>query len=315
VGLLLVATLLGSQRGEAFVHVVRQGGTVARIAERVYGRVELERVIVAANGLDRHAGTALVPGMRLEVPAVGYHRVQPGERWTALAASLLGAAHRGDVLARLNGSHPWLRPTIGQELIVPYNLRFVARQGDTTQAVAYRFLGRRDEAWVVASYNRLQRARLRQGEVILVPLTDLPLSEQGKREAEAAGARACTQAQGQARQAQRAAAEELPKLLGDVRRGRYVEAVRRGNLLLGRQGLTLPQKAAVHRQLTEAYVALGAVGLAASACRSWRAADPHAALDPVELSPKILAACVEQTEAPPPHGSATSGHRRGGRPR
>jgi hypothetical protein len=38
-------------------------------------------------------------------------------------------------------------------------------------------------------------------------------------------------------------------------------------------------------------VALDAPGQAASACTEWLERDPGAALDPLELSPKILAAC------------------------
>jgi hypothetical protein len=275
--------------------VVRKGETVAQIAEKMYGKVQLERVIVAANGLDIRGGTGVVPGMRLELPAVGYHQVLPGETWHSIASELLGAAKRGDILAQLNGSQPWIRPAVGREIVIPYNLRHVASRGDTTQALAYRFLGRRDKAWVIAAYNQLKRVRLRQGEVVLVPLTSLPLTEEGKRAALHAGALVRTQGGGQAREAQREAASKIPQLVGAVRRGRYVEAVGRGAGLLSRGVLSQPQLAIVHRQLTEAYVALDAFGLAANSCAEWRKADPDAVLDPVMLSPKILQACTGQT--------------------
>jgi hypothetical protein len=41
---------------------------LAQIAERSYGRVEMEQLLVAANGLDAGGGIPIVPGMRLEVP-------------------------------------------------------------------------------------------------------------------------------------------------------------------------------------------------------------------------------------------------------
>jgi hypothetical protein len=56
--------------------------------------------------------------------------------------------------------------------------------------------------------------------------------------------------------------------------------------------LTAPETAAVQKALTEAYAALDAIGLAATACSAWREADPTLVLDPVEQSPKILRACL-----------------------
>ncbi|MEQ9320558.1 MAG: LysM domain-containing protein [Polyangiaceae bacterium] len=289
----LLCTLAVTSDVAAFPHVVRAGETVAAIAEHMYGRVELERVIVAANGLGGRRGSAIVPGQRLEIPAVGYHKVLPGDTWQSVADAALGDPKRGDVLARLNDSQPWLSPEVSREIVIPYNLRFVASVGDTTQTVAYRFLERRDEAWVIASYNRLDRARLRQGEIVLVPLTDLVLTDAGKQAALDAGALVRTEAGGTAREAQQQASTELPRLATDVRRGRYIEAVARGSALLAREGLSQPQLAETQRYLTEAYVALDATGLAANACAEWRRHDPAAVLDPIELSPKIIDACVE----------------------
>lgn len=290
---LLSATAICS-RALAFPHIVRAGETVAEIAERMYGRVELERVIMAANGLGGRRGSAIVPGQRLEIPAVGYHKVLPGDTWQSVADAALGSNKRGAVLARLNESQPWLSPEVGREIVLPYNLRLVASRGDTTQSVAYRFLERRDDAWVIGSYNRLDRARLRQGEIILVPLTDLTLTDQGKQAALLAGALVRSEGGGAAREAQQRARAELPRLAVDVRRGRYIEAVARGSALLATEGLSEPQLAETQRYLTEAYVALEAPGLAATACQAWRRHDPTAVLDPVELSPKIIAACVDE---------------------
>ena len=128
---------------------------------------------------------------------------------------------------------------------------------------------------------------------MLVPLTDLVLTDAGKQAALDAGALVRTEAGGTAREAQQQASTELPRLATDVRRGRYIEAVARGSALLAREGLSQPQLAETQRYLTEAYVALDATGLAANACAEWRRYDPAAVLDPIELSPKIIDACVE----------------------
>lgn len=291
--LLAVASVLTlSQSGFAFTHVVVRGETIAHIAERMYGRVELERVIVAANGLDSGGGNIIVPGMRLEIPAVGHHKVLPGETWQSVAAELLGDSSRGDVLARVNSSQPWLRPVVGRAIIIPFNLRYVASRGDNTQRVAYRFLGRRDRAWMVASYNNLKRGRLRLGEVLLIPLTDLKLTSEGRLAAMNASALVRSQGGGEARESQRRAAERLPKLFAHVRQGQYVRVVAEGEALLARGGLSRPQLAAVYEQLTVAYVALGASGLAATACASWAKHDTQRTLNPTDHSPKIIAVCI-----------------------
>src|SRR5690606_1238628 len=137
-------------------------------------------------------------------------------------------------------------------------------------SLAYHFLGRRDRAWMIASYNHLQRARLEHGEVVLVPLTDLALTPDGRRAAIMAGAPVRGEGGGALRDAQEKGDRELPLLLQDVRRGRYVEAVARGAALLASEALSDPQQAEVHRCLTEAYVALDAIGLATTACARWR---------------------------------------------
>jgi phage tail protein X len=282
----------------AFPYVVASGDTLAGIAERVYGRVELEQLLVVANGLDAGRGVAIAPGMRLELPALGYRRAQAGETWAGLAKELLGDVERSDVLALANGSMPWLAPSDGQELIVPYNLRFVAAQGDSWLTVSYRFLGQRDKAWMLDRYNRHKGAPLRRGDVVLVPLTELSLTAEGKALAANGSSMVRSEGAGRGRDAQRRADTELPRLAADVRAGRYVDVVTRGNRLLGAGDLTSPQLASVHRALVEAYVALDAAGLASAACDAWREADPSAELDPIELSPKIIRACTASAPRP-----------------
>lgn len=275
----------------AFVHVVQKGDTLAAIAERFYGRIQHERLLVAANALDIEGGSGIVPGMLLEVPALGHYRVRPGDTWNKLAAALLGAPHRADVLAIANGSSPWKPTEEGAELIVPYNLRVIVGNNDNIVNIAYRFWGDRNKAWVLDHYNQLHGKKLERGDVVLVPLTDLPLTAQGKEAARAAAERLASQGAGQARDVQRQVASELPALLADIRGGRYVSAVARGNDFLARGALSRRELATIHRSLLEAYVALNASGLAREACTQWRRDDPEARLDPVRLSPKILRAC------------------------
>jgi hypothetical protein len=168
-------------------------------------------------------------------------------------------------------------------------------------------MGDRDKAWMLDRYNRLKGKPVHRGDVVLVPLSDLPLSAEGKAEAAAAYAAVRSEGAGLTRDAQRKVDAELPALAGEIRGGRYVDAIARGNRMLGYGDLAKAQLAAIQRALTEAYVALDAYGLAETACGAWRAADPTLRLDPVELSPKILRACAAAPRAPAtPSATATA---------
>jgi phage tail protein X len=274
---------------------VTEKDTLASIAERYYGRLQFEKLLVAANDLDARGGSPIVRGMCLEVPALGHRVVRQGETWDSLAAELLGSPKRSDVLSLANDSSPWLTPEEGAEIIVPFNLRVLPDTGDTLITIAYRFYGDMNRAWVLDRYNALDGRKLQPGDVVLVPLTELPLSEAGKLAARASAGAACSQAQGETRSVQKKVAQELPALLADIRSGRYVDAVARGTRFLASAELSEPQIALVQRQLLEAYVALEAPGLATAACGEWLKRSPQVTLSPVDLSPKILAVCGRAT--------------------
>lgn len=276
---------------QAFTHIVAEKDTLASIAERYYGRIQFEKLLVAANDLDARGGSPIVRGMRLEVPALGHRVVRHGDTWDSLANELLGSPKRSDVLSMANDSSPWLTPEEGAEIVVPFNLRVLPASGDTLITIAYRFYGDMNRAWVLDRYNMLSGRKLQPGDVVLVPLTELPLTDAGKQAARASAGAACSQAQGETRAMQKRVTQELPALLSDVRSGRYVDAVARGTRFLASAELSEPQVGLVHRQLLEAYVALEAPGLAKNACAEWLKRTPGASLSPLELSPKILNAC------------------------
>jgi hypothetical protein len=296
-GLVCASGLLLGADARAFTYVVERGDTLASIAERMYGRIQEERLLVAANGLDLGGGSSIVPGMRLEVPSMTFRRVRAGETWETLARELLGAPHRAIVLSMANGSSPWLVPQENSEIMVPYNLRVVVTRNDTLVTIAYEFLGRREKAWVLDHYNNFKGRTPVRGDVVLVPITDLPLSAEGKRAAKNAPGGAASDVTGSLREAQLGVESELPAMIADVKGGRYVDAVARGNRFLATAELGRRTLATIHRQLLEAYVALDAVGLALHACSEWRKVDPSAHLDPVTTSPKVVSVC-ERAESP-----------------
>jgi hypothetical protein len=285
------AALLASSHATAFTHTVQKNETLAQIAERTYGKIQYEKILVAANALDAQGGSPIVAGQRLEIPALDHYRINAGDTWQGLAKQLLGDPDRNVVLAQANDTMPWIPPAEGAEIIVPYNLRYIATQSDTIVTITQKFTGEKEKAWIYDQYNHLKGQPVRRGDVILVPLTNLPLTEAGKAEAAAADATTRSQSGGLAREAQRKVESELPLLLGDIRGGRYVDAITRGGRLLALGDLTKPQLAVIQRHLTEAYVALEAPGLAAAACAAWKDNDPKMKLDPVMISPKIVAAC------------------------
>jgi len=293
---MFLLVLLPSRRAHAYIHMVTQGETLAQIALRVYGNPKLETVLVGANSLDAKGGSVIVPGMRLEILAPGHYRVEAGESWAQLALRFLGSDKRAETLAKANQGVSWVPPTEGQEIEIPAVLSYIAGESDTMSGLCSRYLGDANLGWAIDAYNaRKGGDKLTAGDVILLPLPDLQLTQAGKEEARRAGANG--EGTGASHDAQRRADAELPSLLSDVRGGRYVDVVSRGNRLMGTGELTRSQLATVHRALLDAYVALDAGGAAKGACQAFRAnADPKSAdltklADARLTSPKIRAAC------------------------
>ena len=298
-----------SSHGEAFPHTIQPGETLAQLAIAMYGSARFEAVLVGANGLDSH-GSTTVAGMRIEIPAPSHHRVVEGETWLDLSERFLGDRRRADSIAKINHAVAWIPPSIAQEVEVPAVLVHLGGDDEKMSTIAARYLGNANRYWELNSYNFRKNDgsnksdQIIHGEVILVPLFDLALTEEGKREARKAGQRVLSEGGGEAHEAQKRGEVEIPPLLADVRGGRYVDAVARGNRLLGSGDLTRAQLAMIHRALLEAYVALDAWGAAVGACTAWRTAleaptpprdgqkAPRWELDPRTVSPKIRAACT-----------------------
>src|SRR5512145_3109828 len=204
----------------ALVHVVQPGDTLAAVAERYYGRIQYERILVAANRLDLAGGTPLVPGMHLLIPTVSYVTTAKGETWATLAQRHLGSSQRSDVLSLANGSNPWLIPEEGTRILVPYNLAVLLSSDESIVSIAQKYLGDAKQAWTLTHYNNLKKGQLERGTVVLVPITDLELTE-AVRATLTDPERIALDVSANERRSQRKIATEIPALIADIRNGRY----------------------------------------------------------------------------------------------
>ena len=245
----------------AYVHTVREGETIASIAERYYGDPRRETVLVKENGLTANGGSDIVVGMRLVIPWVRHHVVQAEQTWTSLARTFYGDQRRAFILIQANKGSSSTQPDEGVELIIPYPLRHVVSQNETIRRLSAVYYGKKDKGGrTIRKFNRLRGNRLVRGSVILVPLGGLTLSEEGRKFVEQRLKRPLKG--GERRAVQVRAGEQLPELVELVRRGKYVEAVALGNRLTGIGDLTSSQLVTIHRALGTAYVALGRRSLA-----------------------------------------------------
>lgn len=292
----LLMTWLASVTARAdyptFIHVVREGETLASIAQAYYGDPRRESVLVAENGLEAEGGAAIVVGVRLVVPHVAYHRVAAGETWSSIAEQYFGAASRAFAIQEANPSVEGSQPAEGAELLIPYPLRHVADQRDTVNHLATEYYGDLAEARTLRRFNNMRpSARLTRGQVILVPLRDLVLSAEGQRSVEVAMPVVVTGGgSGEVRELQERIAAQLPALQDEVHHGQFTEALAHGSQLLGSGELTGNQIVTIQRALAVCYVALDRHDLAVAAFREALARQPDLELDSRRTSPTVLRA-------------------------
>ena len=302
----LVASItMVASDAQAFTHIVRKGETLASIAKKVYGRPDLEYVLVGANSLDSQGGSVIAPGMRLEVPAVGHQRTALGDTWAGLADRFLGDVKHASVLAEANGTHFWYLPDPGSEILIPYVLRHYAGVDETIFDLSQRYLRDKMLAWQLVIFNDLKGNDIHRGDVLLIPLKDLKLTPEGAAEAASEFVVGIDgpygEGGGSVRDRQKHIEEKLPELQAHVVAGRWVEAIGLGSRLLGMaQGprtelltdATRSQLARIGKLLATAYVALDATGSAIEACQLYLENANVVHLEPATTSPKVRQVCT-----------------------
>jgi len=283
----LASSATAAAQDSLFVHVVRPGETLASIAQTYYGNPKRENVLVAENGLTDQGGSAIVEGMRLMLPTVHYYRVRATDTWRGLAERYYGDASRAPILIKANDAKPGNAPDEGAQLLIPYPVRHVLKQGETLISVAEQYYGNRDDQRLFRAFN-VGKGKLTRGHIVLVPLFDLLLSEEGKVRLESATGE--TVDMGESRNAQAEIDHKLPALREAIQEGRFVEAVALGNQLLGSRQLTGYQEISIQRELATAYVALSREDLAIQAFARALEKQPDLELDSVRTSPRVLKA-------------------------
>jgi hypothetical protein len=164
----------------------------------------------------------------------------------------------------------------------------VVGQNDSLRKVAKTYYDSLAAMNTIRNFNPALRAKLVRGQIVLVPLHDLVLSEQGRRLAEAQ--LGVQQLGGDMRKKQADIDSQLPQLREAERTGRYADVVAMANRLIGGGDLTGSQIVTVHRELGAALVALGRDDLAREAFVVVLSQQPDAELDSVRTSPKVLKA-------------------------
>jgi hypothetical protein len=185
--------------------------------------------------------------------------------------------------------------------VIPHQLAIPLSGDESLTTLAYRFLGSTKDSYTLATYNDLKDQKLPKGQLLYIPISELPLSEAGVTARDAFAKALLPPGSGDPRSGYTLQEQKLESLARDLRAGRYVHVVAGGEGLLSDATLKSTSRVKVLRSLLTAYTALDVKALAQSTCSQLRAADPSLVLSEAMTSPKERALCPAPAEpATPP---------------
>lgn len=271
-----------------YVHVVKKGDTLPSIAQQFYGDARMVTVLAVENGIPTVATNNVVAGMRISIPWAASLQAKKGDSWSSLAKHFYADESRGFAIWEANNASGKQRIDPGTQLLIPYPLRHLADGSTSFRELCKKYY--QDDSFskvrFLRKFNRMRGKKPAASKVVLVPLANLVLSEEGRAVVQRASGRDLVNPEGRKRQ--QSIKEGIPALAVYNRMGKYAEAVAHGNRLLGTARPTSSQRVAIQRQLAVAYVALGRSDLAKRAFIEALKEQPLLELDKVKTSPKVI---------------------------
>lgn len=151
------------------VHSLRPGETVEMVARHYYGQNWKAVYILARNQLDQ--ASEAKAGRRLAIPSSWIYKVRKGDTLSRLARKYLGDAERFRGLAQANGLKENQELSVGQELVMPFHLRYTVKKGDSLSAISRRFYRTTNKIGLIRDYNP-GKSNLNPGDVLTIPIFD-----------------------------------------------------------------------------------------------------------------------------------------------
>lgn len=309
----------GAVEAAEIVHTVAPGDSVSAIAMRYFGDTDRAAVLLRYNGRE---GSVIHPGETLRVPHAVVHRVRPGDAGSVLAKRYLGRPSSWPQVAELNGLDPRGPLAVGQQVTFPAVLPHVLERGESLAALAERHYGDPARGKLLQAFNRIDDPRaLSIGQTVEIPVFDLRLVDRSPETVvtRAAPAPTLTPVVAEVRDEPKTRAvpavpparddppavartppwfppaiQETERAFADGEFDR-ADAALAGLLARADDLPTDPDRARLWRIAAFVHVAFERSEEACAAFDALRVAEPEAAFDPVEVSPKIrdrLAGCA-----------------------
>jgi LysM repeat protein len=272
---------LAESPGGTMPYKVKAGDTLELIAAEYYGDRNDAVFIMVENHILHPR--ALKAGELIKIPVSREVTTSPGDTLETLAAAYLGDARRGPFLAEFNGMASADGLAGGATLSIPFHVTHTAADEESIASIAAAYFGDSKNADMLKRYNFLDKTALAKGESIVVPIFHVRVRA-SKLPPPDADAR--TRAERRRINSERAAAA-LPGAREAWRSGDFA-AVKRELTGLDLDYLDTVVAVDIGVLLGASYVAYDDVDSALATFKRALERKPHHALDPYEVSPKIL---------------------------